>query len=142
MLTACLIAIPVAYADDSQRHQRISGMDIYLGVMPSQLVLSKYPEMHTINNPSRHIYHVLIALFDSKTGDRIKGATVIANVSPSAASATANKKLEVMKTYGAISYGNFFNMNTPGQYRITVDIQHSRIAETAVANFIYQRPED
>ena len=141
ILAISLVAVPAAIASDSERHQQVNDMNIYLGVVPSQLAASNHPEMHGINESSRHVYHVLIALFDSETGDRIKDAKVKATVSASAL-AEEHKVLEVMQTNGAISFGNFFNMPVPGQYRIEVEIQHSKMHGTAITNFVYQRPRD
>jgi hypothetical protein len=137
----CFIALPVAMASDSERHQQVNGMDIYFGVIPSQLAAGDHPGMHGINAPGSHVYHVLVALFDSKTGNRIKNAKVSANVSDSALT-EKSKLLDIMHTNGIISYGNFFRMSVAGRYNIRVEIQHPGADGIAAANFIYQRPRD
>jgi hypothetical protein len=141
ILAVCFIAMPVAMASDSERHQQVNGMDVYLGVIPSQLAASDHFDMHGINVSGRHVYHVLVAIFDSKTGKRISDAAVQATVTDHALT-TAEKVLGAMHTDGAVSYGNFFRMSVPGQYRIRVEIQHPDIGNTAAANFVYQRPRD
>jgi hypothetical protein len=141
ILVVCFIALPVAMASDSERHQQVNGMDVYFGVIPSQLAADDHPDMHGINAPARHVYHVLVALFDRKTGNRIKDAQVIANVSDSALT-EESKSLDVMHTNGIISYGNFFRMSVPGRYNIRVEIQHPGADGIAAANFVYQRPRD
>lgn len=141
ILAVFFIAIPIAMADDSERHQQVNGMDVYLGVIPSQLAAGDHPDMHGINAPGHHVYHVLVAIFDSKTGNRIKNAKVSANVSDSALT-EKSKSLDVMHTNNAISFGNYFPMSTPGQYRIIVKILRPGMHETSTANFIYLRPRD
>ena len=141
ILAVCFIAIPIAMADDSERHQQVNGMDVYLGVIPSQLAAGDHPDMHEINAPTHHVYHILIAIFDSKTGNRIKDANVSANVSSSALT-EKSKILDAMHTNNAISFGNFFPMSVPGKYTIRVEIQHPDMDGAATANFVYQRPRD
>jgi len=139
-LALFLFVIPVAMASDSERHQRINNIDVYLGVIPSQLAL-EHPEMHKKNSPSRHDYHVLVALYDINTGLRIKNAEVKASVSDSALT-FEEKTLDPMHIYDALSYGNFFSMSVPGKYKIQIEIQRAGMSQAEKASFVYQRPND
>lgn len=139
-LAAALTIASTAYASDSERHQSSGGMDIYLGVVPSQLA-AHHPDIHGTKPGKRHIYHVLVALFDSETGKRITGATVWATVTDHAMTAT-KKRLAPMHMDDAMSYGHSFRMDLPGRYHIMIDIRRSDGSRPVRADFIYRRPKD
>lgn len=132
-----LFATSLLMADDSERHLQVDGMSIYLGVIPAQLTSEK---MHDNASSKEHNYHVLIALFDSKSGERISDAKLKATVAPLGLGGHT-KKLEMMHG-GALSYGNYFVMHKPGLYRILVEIQRGESQTKSIANFVYQRPKD
>jgi hypothetical protein len=69
-----------------------------------------------------HEYHVVVAIFDAKSGARISDAAVTAEVSAPGLPATT-KKLEVMERAGAPRYGGFFDLAIHDVYtvRLTVD---------------------
>jgi len=72
--------------EDNSRHQVAEGVDIYLGVIPAEMILG-HPKLHTEAEMhggvpvGEHRYHVTVALFDAATGKRITGAQVKASVS-------------------------------------------------------------
>lgn len=66
-------------------------------------------------------YHVMVALFDAKTGARISDATVTGSVA-AAGLAPVVKPLEAMVIAGASTYGNYFPMLGAGPFRIRVRI--------------------
>ena len=134
-----LFAANLAMADDSERHQRVDGMSVYLGVIPAQLT-QEHPGMHGGASDKAHRYHVLVALFDSKSNQRITDARVKATVSPLGLGGRT-KALEPMNEE-LLSYGNYFTMGKPELYRIRVEIQRGKGGDKSVANFIYQRPRD
>lgn len=131
-----------AFAADVATHKIVNGVTIYLGVLPSEMILG-HPQSHTEADmhggvPSgEHRYHVMVALFEAATGKRITGAQVKASVSEVGLPGT-EKKLEPMPINGTISYGNYFNMSGSGVYRIHVQVR-SRDAEPNIeADFEYQ----
>lgn len=65
-LAAALTIASTAFASDSERHQSSGGMDIYLGVVPSQMAMH-HPGPEGKKPGKRHIYYVLAALFDAHT---------------------------------------------------------------------------
>ena len=132
-----LLATGLLMADDSERHVQVDGMSVYLGVIPAQLTSQK---MHDRASSKEHNYHVLIALFDSKSGERISDARLKATVAPLGLGGHT-KGLEMMHE-DALSYGNYFVMHKPGRYRILVEIQRGENQTKSIANFVYQRPKD
>lgn len=131
-----------ALADDSGQHKIVNGVAIYLGVVPSEVVLG-HPKPHTEAEmhggvpAGDHQYHVLVALFDNATGKRITNAQVKANVFEIGLSGV-QKKLEPMLIAGTISYGNYFNMAGANPYRIQVQIRLPGSAGVIEAEFEYR----
>ncbi len=134
-----MLAANTIAANDSRRHIQVDTMDIYLGIMPAQLI-QEHKTMHKNNAYQEHKYHVLIALFDKKTGKRITDATLKATVSQ-LGMGTKTKALEPMREE-ALSYGNFFILPEATIYKIKVQITRPGKKEEYIANFIYERPKD
>ncbi len=131
-----LFAATLVMADDSNRHLQVEGMNVYLGVIPAQLTSEK---MHNSATPKEHGYHILIALFDSKSGLRITDAKLKATVGLLGVTGSS-KELEVMPG-NALSYGNYFMMHQADRYRIVVEIQRKGSNKKSIASFVYQRPK-
>jgi hypothetical protein len=126
-------------ADHAQRHQIIDGMSIYLGVIPAQLT-QKYDSMHGGAPHEEHSYHIVIALFDTKSGKRITNAKLKTTVALLGMKGTT-KDLEPM--HGALlSYGNYFTMHQAAHYTISIEIQRASTEAKSVAHFIFNRPKD
>ena len=131
-----------ALADDSGQHKIVNGVAIYLGVVPSEMILG-HPKLHTEAEMhggvpvGGHQRHVLVALFDNATGKRITNAEVKANVFEIGLSGV-QKKLEPMLIAGTISYGNYFNMAGANPYRIVVQIRLPGSTGEIEAEFEYQ----
>ncbi|GMR20230.1 MAG: hypothetical protein BMS9Abin36_0825 [Gammaproteobacteria bacterium] len=127
----------------SPLHKTINGLDIYLGVLPAEMVLGhpvEHPEsrMHGGVPPGTR-FHILVALFNNKTGERINNASVTATVM-GAAAVNISKTLEPMVIAGASSYGNYFKMAgyTP-DHRIVLEIQGPDIKGVVRATFEWAR---
>ncbi len=139
LISSLLFAVTAVMASDSERHQQVDGMDIYLGVMPAQLT-QEHPGMHGSKVDKEHSYHVLVALFDSKTRMRITDARVKATVSLLGMGGST-RKLEPMRDE-PLSYGNYFILHEPELYRIKVQIRRGDSKHVSVAEFVFRRPRD
>ena len=140
LISLCfLFAATLAMAGDSERHQMVDGMSVYLGVIPAQFV-KDHPGMHGGSGDKKHNYHVLVALFDGKSGERITDANVKATVSP-LGMAGSSKHMEAMHG-DIVSYGNYFTLQKPEAYRILVEIRRGKDGDKSEANFVYRRPRD
>ncbi|VAW86272.1 hypothetical protein MNBD_GAMMA18-230 [hydrothermal vent metagenome] len=129
-----------ANAGDSQRHQQVDGINIYLGVIPAQITQARHSEMHGGVDDKEHRYHILVALLDSNSGKRITDAKVKATVAQPGLSGET-KTLEPMSGE-LLSYGNYFAMHRADNYQIRVEIQRGEGKEKSVARFVFDRPED
>ena len=135
-LIACLIALATAsiaaVADD--RSKVVDGVTIDIGVIPAALLRGhpkEHPEgeMHGGVLRAQGQYHVMVALFDAKTGERINDAQVQAVV------AGVGRPLEPMAIANTITYGNYFYMTGEGPWRIDVVIRRANGVRTIGARF-------
>lgn len=144
MFAVAGILATVAIADDTERYQETNGIAVYLGVMPSELILghssSQEGMTHSTAQPNPESQHVVVALFDSRTGKRITDAKVTAKVEQPGHLASTEKELEPMKIADTITYGNFFTMPRDGAYRIFVQIRKPGSQQIAKVQFKYHHP--
>jgi hypothetical protein len=116
-----------ALADSGSDSKTVGNVTIYLGVLPVEMVRghpSAHPEasMHGGPPTGSGQYHVIVALFDAKTGTRITKADVTARVSEIGLSGE-EKKLEPMAIADTETYGNYFRMGGRGPFRIRLAIR-------------------
>lgn len=133
-----LSAMPATRAEEgTSLRQTVAGIDIYLGVLPAAMIVGHPPghpegEMH--GGVPGSGYHVMVALFDAKTGKRIANIQVSAKVvAPSLH--TVGKKLEPMTVAGNRTYGNYFNMLRGETYRIDVEVRRRGSPRVVHATF-------
>jgi len=131
----------VALASDVGGYKVVDGLGIYLGVVPTDLIM-KHPKEHTERSmhggvpPGKHHHHVMVALFDEKTGNRITDATVTAYVAELGL-AGHTKRLEPMTVADTVTYGNYFEMRVSVRYRISVQVRRPASARVVEAEFEY-----
>lgn len=120
----------------------VDGLAIYLGVLPSDIIAKGYgkntPEYKMEQNAPRgaHFHHVLVAIYDQKTGERVTNADVTATVRE-VGSVEYTKKMEPFDVAGAMTYCNYFNMPTLGWYRIELTINRPGLAAPIKATLQY-----
>jgi len=121
-LCALGLAFVGAAAAETGNRQVVDGVAVYFGLFPAELVRGhprEHPESGMHGGTPVGESHVLIALFDAKTGQRIEGAAVTATVT-GPKRLKLSKTLEPMTVAGALTYGNYFYLTGPGPYRIAV----------------------
>lgn len=124
---------------DSSRSKVVDGVTIYLGIVPAEIMRGhpkEHPEgtMHGGVSRGGEQYHVMVALFDAKTGQRIDDAEIKAKVSASFFGGE-EKKLESMNIADTITYGNYFQMSGHGPFRISLQIRRPNAARVVEAQF-------
>ncbi len=141
LLAALLgIALSVPAAERGYR-QVVDGVAIYFGIMPAQLVRGhppEHPEGQMHGGAPAGENHIMVALFEEKTGKRLDGAVVTVTVT-GPDRFKAEKKLEPMTVAGAASYGHYFYMPGPGPYRIRLGIRLPGTARELRATFTWAR---
>lgn len=115
-----------AEVNDKGQHLLVGNVDIYYGVLPAA-VISVHPEshpegaMHGGTPSSKYSYHLLVALFDHTTKQRITTARVSATVEELGLAST-RKNLEPMQIGRTTSYGAYFYLRGAGPYRVTLRV--------------------
>lgn len=128
-----------ASADDYQ--QVVDGVAIYFGIVPAEVVRGhprEHPEGEMHGGVSAGESHIMVALFDAKTGRRIADAEVSAHITGDRG-LTAQKRLDLMVIAGSATYGNYFSMPGSGPYRIEVRIRLPDKAREVRAVFTWAR---
>ena len=134
-----LVNVSTAVASDE--HTRVvDGIDIYLGVVPCELIQGPERQMHGGVPVVKHCHHVMVALFDNASGKRLEDVAVSARVREMGESGVSGavKTLEPMAIAGAMTYGNFFIMPEPGPFLINVQIQRPGSAHKTETQFEYR----
>lgn len=125
-LATAFIGLQSARGAENQSRQIVDGMAVYVGVLPAEMIEghpADHPEvtMHGGVPSRRHTYHVLVAIFDSVSGQRIADATVRARVSEFGLGGIV-QILEPMQIEGTITFGGFFDFPSRARYVIHLDI--------------------
>lgn len=81
--------------------------------------------------------HVVVAVFDTKTGKRVADAEVVARVAEIGLTGE-KKKFEAMKIADTVTYGNYFRMTAKGPYRISVEIRPAGATRPLLVEFEYK----
>jgi hypothetical protein len=128
LLAWCALAMaPVALAHVSNESKPAAGLTVELGIVPAETLRGRPEEdavskMHGGVPSGKSMYHVMVAIFDAKTGQRVTDAQVRARVEEVGLT-REEKVLEPMKVADAVTFGNFFRMAGQGTFRITVQIR-------------------
>lgn len=141
ILAAVLSFEPGRAAGDGL-YKKASGIEAYLGVVPAEITKGHEPTapqgpMHGGVPEGGSQYHLVAAVFESKTGQRITDATVTAQVS--GLGKTGNKiTLELMSIAGTQTYGGYILLAGPGSYTIVLTVRRSGHTADTVLRFPYE----
>lgn len=119
-----LLAATAAWGADNSYHKVTDGVAVYFAIVPAEIVRGhprEHPEGEMHGGVAAGENHIMVALFDDKTDERITRAEVSARVSGGRAS-SIEKRLEPMVIAGSLTYGNYFPMSGAGPYRIELRI--------------------
>lgn len=124
------------------RSATVGGVVIHVGIIPAKVLLQDaehYGEHNLQCKPSRarHSHHVLVALFDASSGERITDAEVNARISPLGL-VGPRKHLHQVSIADAVTYCNYFNMSPTDTYVITVEIRRPGAPDVIKATFEYK----
>lgn len=145
LLMAFLLALTTAstmVTAGTASERTTNGLTVYLGVLPAAMIQGHDPEhteatMHGGVPSGVHAYHVMIAVFETESGERIEDATVEAEVTPLGLAGT-RRRLEPMIIAGATTYGNHFTMRWDGQYKVAIAVTTTEFAEPVTFEFTYE----
>jgi len=126
-LTLAFGAVGPAAADETDNYQTVDGMGVYLGILPAAMV-EGHPiahaeaEMHGGPPSGAHAYHIIIAIFEETTGERVEDAKVTAVVSGLGHVGRTNVTLEPMSIEDTVTYGAFIDLSGMERFDIAVSI--------------------
>lgn len=129
IIAAAAIALSAAPADagvvDGVR--TVGDLTIYLGAVPAAITRG-HDAAHTEARmhgggaaQGPHAVHLVVALFDRRTGARITDASVLARVGEERGR-QATVRLEPMTVDGALTFGGYTDIRTVADYRIEVEV--------------------
>lgn len=125
ILIAMILALGPALADDGYRNA--DGLAVYLGIVPAA-VLRGHPmahaesTMHGGAGTARHQQHLVVAVFDERSGARVENAQVSARIEGLGHVGEQSIRLDPMKIANTITYGGFIAFPGNDRYDIVVDI--------------------
>jgi hypothetical protein len=135
---ATLPFVPSAMAASDDRYKVASGVAVYLGLMPAELIKG-HPKSHTESTMhdgrpgGTHEYHIVAAVFEEKTGARIEHAIVRAHVVPLGLS-TRDIALEPMRIADTVTYGGYVEL-PDDLYTIRITVRRPETTEPITLDF-------
>lgn len=117
--------------DQRQQNERIT---LYYGVVPaalSQAAVAAHPptpDVHGTVRPAADTHHLVVALFDTPTGQRITQATVTVRHTPPQG-AVMSKVLEPMPLGDALSFGTTFVIAEGRNHRFRIEVRRGERVE-------------
>ena len=136
---ATLVVMTAALAQSTSLSKTVDGVTFYLGVIPAEIVRGQHPESTMHGSPPKRSgsRHIVVALFDAKTGERITDAKVSGRVEQLGLTAD-HKDLDPMQIAGTVTYGNFYPMTSGGFYKIRVIVKRKGHSRSIEAEFDYR----
>ena len=116
-----------AAADETDNYKTVDGLGVYLGILPAAMV-EGHPkahaeaEMHGGPPSGAHAYHIIIAIFEETSGERVEDAKVSAVVSGLGQIGRTNVTLEPMSIEDTVTYGAFIDLAGMERFNIAVSI--------------------
>ena len=133
------IGLP-ARAEEPSQSVTSHGLTVYFGVMPAAIAEGIVGgSMHGAHPAAAHNHHLIVAIFNSITGERVTDASVTAKVTQPGFE-PPEKPLESMKIADSITYGNCFDLAKPGIYRIRLSISRLGSARPVMIDLLYDHP--
>ena len=144
ILFACTLAVFAAPVSGDHVGQSITvdGMSVHLGLMPAEVLRQHpewYPEHEQSEIPSgKDFYHVMLALFDNSTGERITNAVVEARVSPLGLSGP-KRALVPTRVGDTTTYCNYFRLSPSDTYVIQAVVRRPDVSRASNVRFVLER---
>ena len=146
----CIAVAPLALAAPAGAGvvdgvKTVDGLTVYLGVVPAAVTRAHAPQhpertMHGgIPRPSFHDVHLLVAVFNSPSGQRLRNVAVTARIH----GINRNRltvPLTPMTVNGALTYGGYTNVGTQEDVMISIDVRRpgrTQRTSTVTAQFEY-----
>lgn len=142
-LWAGVMALPAFAAEDLNFRKNVGDFWVYLAVMPADFIAGP-PAAEPGATPfqpasARDTHHLMVSIFDYRTGRRITGAAVEARVAALGLSGV-KKGLENENAAGASVYAGLFPMLGRGPFRIDVEFRAPGATGPQHTTFYFTHP--
>lgn len=132
-----------AWAGSDGSTQVAGGVLGYLGVLPAEVLRghpAAHPEgaMHGGVPEGRHEYHLVVALFDQVSGERLEQVQATATVMGLGHTGGTRIPLEPMAIAGTVTYGGFVELPGNDIYEIIVEVTRPGGEPPVRLEFSYQ----
>ena len=140
LIFAGLFNVNLVYAEHSHQHIKAMGIDVYLVVMPAEMIgghPGDHPEslMHKENRiENKKQFHISVGVIEEKSGLRLGNLNVSARVISGDYQGPV-KILENMQMGGKHSFGNYFVIPSSSAYQVEVKIQHKGRSDMLIVTF-------
>jgi hypothetical protein len=107
--------------------RRVDGLTVYLGVVPAAVIRGHPVEhvertMHGATGIGSHDVHLLVALFSSTSGERVRNASLTARIHAGGRT-LGTVPLSPMTVNGALTYGGYASIGLVDDIMISIDIR-------------------
>lgn len=150
LLIGCIWAAgqtAVSAASDEGQYKESGGLAVYLGILPAEMVKGhkaghQEATMHGGVPGGRHEYHMLVAVFEAASGERVVDADVTATISGLGHVGGSRLQLEPMEIENTVTYGNFVDFPGSDIYEIKIVVKRPGIPPFVSMQFNYDhRPQ-
>lgn len=141
LLVTGLTGSMLTLAAESGYRQVVNGVAVYIGVVPAELVRGhppEHPEGEMHGGPRFFESHLTVALYEAKSGKRIRNAEVQARIT-NPRGVTVSRKLEPMLIADQPTFGNYVPISGDGPYRMELEIQVPGAKRPINASFTWGR---
>jgi hypothetical protein len=141
---AMLQGLPGAAADLETYRKTAGDYTVYLTVMPAEMILGPRAEQVPGASPQRapalrDTHHVIVAIFDTRSGQSASGMDVKARVAALGFSGE-KRALEPVRLGAGAAYGNSFPMLGRGPFRVDVEFRSRYGPHEQQATFYFTHP--
>jgi len=129
-------------ASDDGQYKEADGLAVYLGILPAEMVKGHTPGhqelvMHGGIPGGRHEHHLLVAVFEVASGERVVDADVTATISGLGHVGGSRLQLEPMKIEDTVTYGNFVDFPGSDIYEVNILVKRPSISRAVSVQFNY-----
>ena len=137
------IALPGLAAEELSFRQNVGDFWVYLGVMPAELITGPLSPKAGVT-PDRvpvvqDSHHIMVSIFDYRTGRRTTDAIVEARVAGVGFSGMKNA-LEATTVADAVVYAGLFAMPGRGPFRVDIEFHRPASQRREHATFYFTHP--
>jgi hypothetical protein len=128
LLLGVVLLLSTWSAVAQQSRQEREGVVMYWGLVPEAIVSQRHAmdELHGgAPQDGGQVHHLVVALFDAASSQRLEGAVVRARLSENGIVDAPPKYLPPMPINGQMSYGQLFSVAKDGPYQFRVFVKLS-----------------